>query len=800
MKRKTTISLTIAALLSLSGMVYAATHTFFSFIVGSQSAGPISVAASIDSLFATQFCDPELLSISCTGIPTPITTIPGFPSGQCLERYMAVSPAVSANAGFAPRDVYITQGNQIFQFRPPAGPILPFTTIPACGDDHTGITFDHVGSFGNKMIISCENGTIWTVNGVGTTALVGTLPINIENEGPAVAPSPGFGPFGGQILVTNDNDAVNAIRNDGFVTLNAFFIGAGTGPEDVQVIPDTLCQYCGTNGTFFQAIEAGGFGSFPGLYEYFPIDFSSFPGDILVPCEGNSQIVRIHFNGSSYDMFFFDIITGGLIEGSNFVDCNIPSPTPTPTATSTSTPTSTPTNTPTSTPTNTPTSTATFTPTSTATFTPTSTATFTPTATATFTPTPTPSATSTPTPTPTNTPCGALGLCTAPYPFTSGNPRTSVAFNESEVLAAFRVTTTEDGCTPLTLNMFYSDEHALTLGVRQTQVKTCAGITVTGVCTVSAMVNHPADHVHSPMTGCTEAAGGVDPSGRPMAPVVFITDLDTFPGSSNPLAGDWQFGGTGIPPDDVFGTWKAAVSTLDQTVSPNVITVTPDPDPAPNTWNLDGAPPCPGPNCPDPVPTPTPTNQGYGAECRWNISTLGLIPGHHYRLYFIVHDGDQNKTGGDSGQACVFLTMPGSSPTPSPTPTASPTPTPTATPFALPAGMIVGTKTLSGKNIKVSFFNNTGAPQRLTGLSMSWPQPTNGNLTKITMGGTTIYSTPTASPLSASSLLGTDAQRTIAAGACATLTFTFVNNVDTIPADYTGSAHFTPFGDVTFFP
>ena len=48
-------------------MVYAANHVFFSFIVGTFSAGPIGVAASPDILLATQFCDPELLSINCVG-------------------------------------------------------------------------------------------------------------------------------------------------------------------------------------------------------------------------------------------------------------------------------------------------------------------------------------------------------------------------------------------------------------------------------------------------------------------------------------------------------------------------------------------------------------------------------------------------------------------------------------------------------------------------------------------------------------------------------------------------------------
>src|SRR5437588_10751729 len=130
MKRRTTISLTIAALLSLSGMVYAANHVLFSFITGTFSAGPIGVAGSADTLLATQYCDPQLLSIDCiTGLPSPIATVPGFPSGQCLERYMSVAPAVSVNAGFNPRDIFISKGNQIFIFTHPEGPLDHFTTL-----------------------------------------------------------------------------------------------------------------------------------------------------------------------------------------------------------------------------------------------------------------------------------------------------------------------------------------------------------------------------------------------------------------------------------------------------------------------------------------------------------------------------------------------------------------------------------------------------------------------------------------------------------------------------------------------
>jgi hypothetical protein len=361
------------------------------------------------------------------------------------------------------------------------------------------------------------------------------------------------------------------------------------------------------------------------------------------------------------------------------------------------------------------------------------------------------------------------------------------------VLRAFRAVV-DQACQgqPGTLEMFYNDEHAMTLGVRQTQTKTCAGTTITGVFPVSMMSMDP-DHVMNPNVGAPEALGGIDPSGRPMFPSLFITDLSVQPGASNELAGDWQFGGTAIKPDDVFGTWKAAVSTLDKTVTPNVITVTPDSDPAVNNWNLGlGS---------DPVPTPTPTNQGYGTECRWNLASLGLIPGHQYRFYFMVHDGDQNHSGGDSGQACVYFTMPGPPPPPpSPTPTASPTPTPT--PTATPGTIIAGTKTFGGKTVTAKFFNDTSSSQVLTALSFNWPQGTNGNLTKITMGGTTIFSTSTGGgTLTTSSFLAnTTAARTIAAGACGTLVFTFQSNVSTNPALYTppGSATFSPFGPVAF--
>jgi hypothetical protein len=142
-------------------------------------------------------------------------------------------------------------------------------------------------------------------------------------------------------------------------------------------------------------------------------------------------------------------------------------------------------------------------------------------------------------------------------------------------------------------------------------------------------------------------AAATDPSGRPMFPAMFATDITNNP---NSRAGDWQQlndNSTAIGPTRMFGTWKAA--TQSET------SITPDADPAKNNWSLGAGA--------DPAPTSV-TSQGYTSEVVWSTSSLGLIPGHAYRLQVVVHDGDQNQTGGDVGEACVNMVIPPGPPAP----------------------------------------------------------------------------------------------------------------------------------------
>jgi hypothetical protein len=248
------------------------------------------------------------------------------------------------------------------------------------------------------------------------------------------------------------------------------------------------------------------------------------------------------------------------------------------------------------------------------------------------------------------------------YPYVSSDPLTSVAFNESTVLKSSNLDTTNGF-----FEIWYSDEHALALGVSQVTTTTSSGTTVANY-NVSALTSDPGTATN-PQTGGTyvlpatpvtasatalaasQPQGNTDVSGRPMPPTLYITDITNNPSANS---GDWQQGGTPILPNAVFGAWKSFSETINLTTPTPTVTVTAAVDPAQNGWDL-GA----GAN---PVPTGL-TNEGYGAEIRWDLASLQtagvLQPGHTYRFYVMVHDGDQNKSGGDAGQAVYTYAYPG---------------------------------------------------------------------------------------------------------------------------------------------
>ena len=232
--------------------------------------------------------------------------------------------------------------------------------------------------------------------------------------------------------------------------------------------------------------------------------------------------------------------------------------------------------------------------------------------------------------------------CVLGYPDNSSNPRSSAVFNENEVLSAF-------GRGAGQIRAWYTDEHAMTLGVRQVFTDNKGAPDVTTNYTIALMTGNPSSATGSPVAyGSTLMSGEgavVDATGRPLFPALFVTDLTVSGAASR--AGDWQKGGTALAPNALYGTWKGAVMKVNKNVTPAVTTITPDADPAKNHNNVGAG----GVNPPAGV-----QDLGYSTEVAWNIANIpGYDPTHTYRLQFMVHDGDQNKTGGDVGQACINI-------------------------------------------------------------------------------------------------------------------------------------------------
>jgi hypothetical protein len=207
---------------------------------------------------------------------------------------------------------------------------------------------------------------------------------------------------------------------------------------------------------------------------------------------------------------------------------------------------------------------------------------------------------------------------------------------------------------------FANDEKGLLLGVNG--ATTMASATANGSNGQTGATSYHSGPYSQP--GPSNPQGGStteqDASGRVFYPALYITNLTAHPLTGGTGAGDFQNGGTprnisasGQPfVDEIFGSWSTATKTG------STYTVTPPP--AQNNWNL-------GTGSDTPVGTTFSAmgNEGYGAEVRWNVNELkdsdgnALVPGNQYRFQVIEHDGDQNKTGGDSGEFCVSLQIPG---------------------------------------------------------------------------------------------------------------------------------------------
>jgi hypothetical protein len=314
---KTKLYLSLVALLAFTGGIKAANPTPFASI-----GGVVGVAAVPQLLFASSYCNNNFYVVDCNRNVSLLGQIPGT-VGSCVEKYMAVAPIQSAAAGFTPRDIFVTNGDQVYKYDVVTATFSLFASLGCPFSDHSSLTFDHEGTFENKMIATCENGSVSKINGAGVVEFIANTSLQGQGsaylEGPVVVPE-AFGPLGGQILAADDvNGQVHAIKNDGTVTLNVF---PWPGAESVQVIPNQICAAC-EGRAYFQAVYD------LNEVDTFPLtDFAGLAGSILVNSETHNGTTNIRFDDAtqSYVQTLFDIFPGQQ-EGASFVDCDVPPPT-----------------------------------------------------------------------------------------------------------------------------------------------------------------------------------------------------------------------------------------------------------------------------------------------------------------------------------------------------------------------------------------------------------------------------------------------------------------------------------------
>jgi hypothetical protein len=124
----------------------------------------------------------------------------------------------------------------------PGNQVRPFVTLRAKGL-LDGITFDQVGDFGHRLLVTVNNGSRTTVDTIDCHGHVRTITRNAPRVegGIAVAP-PGFGRFGGDLIASGEvSGKVFAVDPKGHTALVAdsrLPHGGDIGVESEAFLPD----------------------------------------------------------------------------------------------------------------------------------------------------------------------------------------------------------------------------------------------------------------------------------------------------------------------------------------------------------------------------------------------------------------------------------------------------------------------------------------------------------------------------------------------------------------------------------
>ena len=345
------ITSTMLAATLASGLLSAGTPV----LITNSLKGTVGVAASTSQLLFTQpYCATAgvtrgVYSVNTTtGTPSLYSAIPE--TGVCTENYIALS---TGSGGFSAGAAYVTSGGAIYVVPPGGGVATPFliTGDALSGPDgHSGIGFDTVGTFGNRLIFTSSDG-VWAITAAGvSTKLSGGFGANVFIESPAVAPLAGFGSSGGFLFMTAEDD-----NKDGGVGPNSgvyyikpntnpaqptkFLAYVGSAPEAIQFVPQNSCSltvagqsYMGFSSDYSQTTVGQLTPTDSAIYGYATSDFAGLAGQAIVTFEyADGTLYEVGpdlkvLNSSAVDSPFANLQL--QLEGFNLITCNVPLPPP----------------------------------------------------------------------------------------------------------------------------------------------------------------------------------------------------------------------------------------------------------------------------------------------------------------------------------------------------------------------------------------------------------------------------------------------------------------------------------------
>jgi hypothetical protein len=202
-----------------------------------------------------------------------------------------VVAASLGKAGFNSGDIYAGSSNdgRIYHFANAGGAPTLFATLPG-GDTVKQVFFDPGNTFGGKMLVTTNQGDLYSVTSAGAATLLAAVAPGQVIEGLDITPA-SWGPLGGQVLVASESaSTVYLVAPNGTVTPTGLFI---PGAETVSTVPSAFLG---------NPVEGFYVANFPNnIQKADPSQFAGLGDTVIVSNEfsgSNPQLYDVSYNGS----------------------------------------------------------------------------------------------------------------------------------------------------------------------------------------------------------------------------------------------------------------------------------------------------------------------------------------------------------------------------------------------------------------------------------------------------------------------------------------------------------------------